>query len=770
MSSCLLPSKLFIPPANKNLIPRPRLVQILNDALEQDCHIILVSAPAGYGKTTLVTEWLRGVQAKTAWLSLDKADNDPTRFLTYLINALQQVDPSIGRASQAMLQSPQPLPPEALITPLIHDITNIPTAFHLVLEDYHVIETPLIHQQLDFLVENQPPNAKIVIITREDPPFRLARLRAQGLLVEIRRNDLRFTVDECAEFLQKFHLARKDIMTLEHCTEGWIAGLQLAALSLQGCDDIPGFIQTFSGSSHFVLDLLIEEVFDQLPAEEQDFLLKTSILDRLTGPLCDVVANRTSSQFILDRLEHSNLFIIPLDPTRTWYRYHHLFADLLQQRLHSFHPQSEKGLHSLASQWFTSEGYFAEAIQHALAAADWDTAARLIQDNSVQLLERGELITLLSWLKALPEDVFSGNPQLCRDYGWTLTLTNHLDAAGLYLDCAERAYQGDNHQLGQVIVAQAYLARARGDFPKAIILAKQAMELILPTDILHRSLATFTLGFALTDTGRFGEAEAALLEACDAARTTGNDYTRLTALGLLGGIQKMQGRLRRGAEFCQQAVEEAHGSPAAAQVQVFLASIQYEWNDLDAAENQLGQALIASQYLGNRAIELTLLPVWARVQIARGNPAAVLDRLSTLHQLTVGYDTPRTRASIAFIRADIGLLMGDISSASYWMQKTASDLVPSSMDLPFALLHARLFLEKGQHEEAGQLLSGIYEQVAQAGMLSNMIEIRTLQAQAAATASEAIRFLTDALTWHSQKALSARLWIAESRSSCSWKD
>ena len=373
-------------------------------------------------------------------------------------------------------------------------------------------------------------------------------------------------------------------------------------------------------------------------------------------------------------------------------------------------------------------------------------AARLIQHNSVQLLGRGELITLLGWLKALPEEVVHGNPQLCRDYGWTLTLTNHLDAAGLYLDCAERALQGDNRQLGQVIVAQAYLARARGDFPKAIILAKQALELILPTDILHRSLATFTLGFALTDAGRFGEAEAALLEACDAARTSGNDYARLTALGLLGGIQKMRGRLRRGAEFCRQAVQEAHGSPAAAQVQVFLASILYEWNDLDAAEDQLDQALVASQYLGNRAIELTILPVWARIQIARGNSAAVLDRLNALPQLTEGYDTPRTRASIASLRADIALTIGDISSASYWMQQMAAGIVPASVDLPRALLQTRLLLEQGQQEEAGQMLSGIYEQVAQAGMLSNMIEIRALQAQAAATASEAIRFLTDALT------------------------
>ena len=342
MSSNLLPSKLYIPPAHKNLIPRPRLVQVLNDALEQDRPIILVSAPAGYGKTTLITEWLYGVQNKTAWLSLDKADNDPTRFITYLITALQQIDERIGRTTQAMLQSPQPLPPEALITPLINDIGTVSHVFLLVLEDYHVIEASPIHQELDFLVENQPLNMHLVIISREDPPLRLARLRAQGLLVEIRRNDLRFSFEECAEFLHRFHLARQDVMTLERRTEGWIAGLQLAALSLQSCDDIPGFIQSFSGSSHYVLDFLIEEVFDQLSTEEQDFLLKTSILNRLTGPLCDVVANRTNSQFILDRLEHSNLFIIPLDPTRTWYRYHHLFADLLQQRLHSDRPTVRK--------------------------------------------------------------------------------------------------------------------------------------------------------------------------------------------------------------------------------------------------------------------------------------------------------------------------------------------------------------------------------------------------------------------------------------------
>jgi LuxR family maltose regulon positive regulatory protein len=709
----------------------------------------LISAPAGYGKTTLVTEWLQAGEHRVAWLSLDENDNDPRHFLAYLFAALRQVQAEIGQAAEAMLQSPQPPPGEVILTVLVNEIAAVPRPFTLILDDYHIIHAPPIYQQLAFLLDHQPPQMHLVVITREDPfGLPLARLRARGQMVEIRQEDLRFSLEECADFLNQvmgLNLSPSDVAALERRTEGWIAGLQLAALSMQGRDDLPGFIEAFTGSSHYVLDYLIEEVFERQPAEVQDFLLKTSILDRLTAGLCDVVTQQKHSREMLQTLDQSNLFIIPLDQPRTWYRYHRLFAELLRQRLHFTETLSEKELHHLASQWFANEGLFSEAIYHALAGADWDRAADLISDNAVLMLRCGELMTLLGWLKSLPDETIYARPQLCRDYGWTLMLTGQLDAAAPYLDCAERASLGNDEQLGQAMVAQAYLARTRGDYPRAIALSKQALELVAETDVLHRSLVTFTVGFALLNAGHFAEAEQALLEACEAARASGNDYARQTALGLLSAIQKNQGRLRRAAEFCQQALQEAHGSPTAAQVQVFLASILYEWNDLDAASDQLTQAFKASQYIGNLAIQPEIHQIMTHIHQARGDSASALDQLNEFRQLLHNLDSPPARAMVAALHADIALAHGDIPSASHWAQQMTEAVDPAALDVQYGLMQARLSLAQGKQAEAGKMLAGMYDSTAQMGLVSIMIEVRALQALAADTPKDAIHFLQSAL-------------------------
>lgn len=749
MTTNLLATKLFIPPRRKEIVSRPRLIEKLDAAWQQDKKLTLVSAGAGYGKSTLVTEWLHGIQAKTAWLSLDEADNDPARFLAYFIAALQQVDERIGENTRLMLQSPQPLPPEVVMTSLINEITEAAAPFILVLDDYHVIHTLPIHQQLDFVVEHQPPPMRLVIITREDPPLPLARLRARGQIVEIRQDDLRFSPEECTDFLLRvmdLHLSVEEINALERRTEGWITGLQLAALSMHRCDDLRVFIKDFTGSSHYVLDYLMEEVFERQPAEEQDFLLKTSILDQLTGPLCDaVVGDRSGSSLLLDRLEHANLFIISLDQTRTWFRYHHLFAELLRQRLYSAGPGVVNELHLRACQWFAGQGLHAEAIQHALAAADWEKAAGLIGEYSVQMLRRGEVMTLLGWIRRLPDEVVRGCPNLCRDYGWALTLTGYLDAAAPYLDYAEQALQGDREHLGQVLVAQAYLARSRGDYPRAIALCKQALELVAQTDILHRSLVTFTLGFALLNAGRFAEAEPALLEACEAARASGNDYARLTALGLLGGIQQIQGRLHRGAEYCRLAIEEARGSPAAAQVQLILASILYEWNDLDAASDQLAQALKASQTIGNRALQPEIFRYRAHIQQARGEFASALATMNELRKLAQDFESPLALAIVAALHADLALAQGDIASASRWALRMTERVDPAALGMQYGMTQARLLLAQGKLPEAEKILAELYETCTKGGLVSKMIEIRALQALAAAAPGESLRVLSEAL-------------------------
>jgi len=551
------------------------------------------------------------------------------------------------------------------------------------------------------------------------------------------------------------NLSAEDIAALERRTEGWIAGLQLAALSMRGHEDVTGFIQAFTGSSRFILDYLMEEVFERQSPDVKDFLLKTCVLERLCGPLCDsviggqlsVISKRSSvsSQTILENLEHSNLFIIPLDQSRQWYRYHRLFAELLRQRLQVTETISERALHRLACQWFANEGFFPEAIHHALAGADWDRAAELISDQCVLMLRRGELITLLGWLKFLPDDVIRTRPHLCRDYGWALMLTGQLDAAAPILDCAERASQGNDEQLGQIVVAQAYLARVRGDYPRAISLSKQALELVAETDILHRGLVTFTLGFALFNAGHFVEAEPALLEACETARASGNDFARQTALGLLGGIKKSQGRLRRAAEFCQQTLQEAHGSPTAAHTQVFLASVLYEWNELDAALDQLTQAFKASQQIGNLALQPEIHQIMTHIHLARGDDASVLGQLNEFRQLAQNMDSPPARAMLAALHADVALTQGDIPSASHWMQQMTAEVDSAALGFLHGLTQARLSLAEGKRAEASKILAGLYDSVSKMGLAALMIEVRAWQALAAETPVDAIHILQSAL-------------------------
>jgi LuxR family maltose regulon positive regulatory protein len=454
--STILTTKLHVPPLRSGHVARPRLIAKLHPG--PDGRITLVSAPAGYGKTTLVVEWLAqgSTELKVAGLSLDEQDNDPARFLTHLIAAMRQVNQRLGEATLALLQAPQPPPPEALITALINDLASLPAPFILVLDDYHVIHEMGIHRQLGFLVEHQPPQVHLVIVTREDPPLPLARLRARGQMVGIRQEDLRFSLDECAAFLSQvmgLEVDASDVAALERRTEGWIAGLQLAGLSMQGRDDLPGYIEAFTGSSRYVLDYLIGEVLEQQPAEVQDFLLKTSILGRLAAGLCDAVVQRDDSQRILQTLDQSNLFVVPLDSSRSWYRYHHLFAELLSQRLRTTQAVSETEPHRRASEWFAAEGLLPEAIHHALAAADWERAADLIGGESITMLRRGELSTLLGWLKALPDEAVYKRPELSRDCGWALTLTGQLDAAEPFLRRAEASAGGDDALLGTILVA-----------------------------------------------------------------------------------------------------------------------------------------------------------------------------------------------------------------------------------------------------------------------------------------------------------------------------
>ena len=451
MPAPILATKLYIPPSRRSVVLRPRLVERLNDGLAAGNRLTLVSAPAGFGKTTLVGEWVAGCGRPAAWLSLDAGDNDPSRFLTYLIAALQTVAAGIGEGVLVALQSPQPPPLESTLTALLNDVAAIPGDLVLVLDDYHVLDARPVDEALAFLVEHLPPQVHLVIATREDPALPLARLRARGQMTELRGADLRFTPTEAAEFLNQvmnLGLSTDEIAALEARTEGWIAGLQLAAISLQGRADAASFIESFAGSNRFVLDYLLEEVLQRQPDAVRAFLLRTSILGRLCGALCDAVLldASASSQETLEYLERANLFIVPLDTERRWYRYHHLFAELLRQRLQQSTTSSagDDGmgvaqLHSRASRWCEDHCLDMEAFQHAAAANDIERAERLILHEGMPLHSLAVVTTILNWLDSLPKTILDARPWL-----WVRSATSALMAGQTTgveekLQAAERA-------------------------------------------------------------------------------------------------------------------------------------------------------------------------------------------------------------------------------------------------------------------------------------------------------------------------------------------
>src|SRR5215207_14579 len=522
MALAILATKLYIPPSRPKVVIRPRLIEQLEagHAPGRTAGVTLISAPAGFGKTTLVSEWVASCGRPVAWLSLDDGDNDPTRFLFYLVAALQTVAVNIGKEVLRMLQSAQPPQTESILTSLLNEITTIPDHFVLVLDDYHVIDAKPVDQALTFLLEHQPPQMHLVIATREDPQLPLARLRARGQLTELRAADLRFTPSEAAEFLNRvmgLNLVADDIAALETRTEGWIAGLQLAAISMQGHKDISGFIQSFTGSHHFVMDYLVEEVLQQQSASIQTFLLRTSILKRLCGPLCDAVLLNPSApgQETLEYFERANLFLIPLDNERRWYRYHHLFSDLLRQRLHqsivaSAGKEEAKNrlneLHIRASQWYEDNDLALEAFQHAAAASDIERAERLIDGKGIPLHLSGGVTPILEWLESLSTEIMNARPSLWWRHAAMLLINGQTAGVGEKLQAAEAAVaallqstEPDDEMLnfiGQIAAARATLALTRYDVETMHAQSRRALEYLHPSNLFTRATANWTLGYA----------------------------------------------------------------------------------------------------------------------------------------------------------------------------------------------------------------------------------------------------------------------------------
>ncbi|MCJ7623496.1 MAG: hypothetical protein MUO76_08320, partial [Anaerolineaceae bacterium] len=643
MTETLLTTKLYIPPIRPEIVPRPRLIEKLNEGLNRK--LTLISAPAGFGKSTLVTEWISNLRLKTqkesrteykiAWLSLDNSDNDPTRFLSYFIAALNQIegiDTIFGKEVQSILQSPQPLPTEIVVTFLINEIAAISPRIVFVLDDYHLLESQPIHYALTYLLDHLPPQLHLVVATREDPQLPLARMRSQDQITEIRAADLRFTSYESTEFLNQvmsLDLSIDDIAIIENRTEGWIAGLQLAAISLQGKEDTSGLIKSFSGSHRLVLDYLIEEVLDKQSESVQTFLMQTAILNQLTGSLCDALTDQGNGQQILENLEQANLFIIPLDNNRHWYRYHHLFADLLRQRLGQKQQDLTLTLHCRASAWYEQNGFANEAIEHAMHADDFERAANLLEEQVDELWGNGEHSILKRWLAKFPSELLFSKPHLCVFDSWYHFASGNQDAADHGLKAAEAALEVISMQTskpsllehngllpdtkmrnlqGKIFAIRAFMDSYRGDVSGMILNAQQALEYLPDQDIPMRSFATMALGDAHTIKGEMKAAYNARIQALEISRSNASPYFLIAANLKMIATQKSLGQLHRAADICQQQYKlaEASGLSQVELVGLLLA----EWGEVLAELNDLDGAIDRAEKgveLTERGLDLSVL-------------------------------------------------------------------------------------------------------------------------------------------------------------------
>jgi LuxR family maltose regulon positive regulatory protein len=757
MSMALLATKLYAPILRAGLVPRPRLMERLTAGLA--CRLTLVSAPAGYGKTTLTAAWLQDAGRAYTWLSLDEADNDPARFTAYLAAALQKIDSNIGQAAQAMTQTPQPAPSEVLATSLINDIATTPQPFVLVLDDYHLIQALPIHQLISFFLEHQPPQMHLLVATREDPLLPVARLRARGQITEIRQADLRFTEEEAADFLRRLmglDIAAADVSALQRHTEGWIAGLQLAALSMRGSGDVQRFVRSFTGSHRYILDYLLEEVFRQQQAGVQDFLVKTSVLDRLAAPLCDAVTQRADSRDLLLALEQANLFLVPLDDSRQWYRYHRLFRDLLRTQRAGLDVAA---LHLRAAHWFAQNGLLDEAMNHALLAQDWDEAERFIEPASAQAINHGQFATLNRWLDALPAARLRGSPELAALKGWAQLSLGQFAAAATWADLADELLPADAAPFSQALVVclKIYVAQIRSDIPQVVELAHQALTLLEKGDPYGlRGAALANLGSAQVVMGDIPAATRTYRELALLGQEAGHPISAVSALGSLAWLLRLQGNPREALALCQQALDlcvDARGEtlPLAGQALLGLGMIDYDLNELARAREHLVQGLELAKQLGPSTGTMQAVFTLAWIQHLTGEKEAALATVSGVRQAAAQFHLAQIDVFVAACEADWNLRLGNMDAVARWAELAGlspSD-PPSFLREAEYFTYARLLLHQNRLEEAQTLLGSLERFAREGGLRRSLIAVHILHArtqqargqteQALACCEEAVR-------------------------------
>ncbi|MEJ2149893.1 MAG: LuxR C-terminal-related transcriptional regulator [Chloroflexota bacterium] len=713
-----LATRLTIPPPRPDAVARPRLIERLDDAPRLGHRLTLVSAPAGFGKTTLLSAWAGGSERAVTWLTLEESDADPAQFLTYLVAALGQIEAGIGEPLRQILQSPQPPPPHSLLAPLINDLATVETPFTLVLDDYHLVASQPVHEMLAFLLDHQPPAMHLVVSTREDPPLPLARLRARGQLTEIRERDLRFSVEEAAAFLNqtmRLNLTPEAISALGARTEGWIAGLQLAAVALQkGGGDPEAFVADFAGSDRFVMDYLVAEVLEREPAAVRDFLRQTAILDRLSAPLCEAVTGRADSQAILEGLEQANLFLVALDNRREWYRYHRLFAQVLRNTLD---PAARAALHRRAMGWYEANDLLGEAIEHALAwgriEGDLSDAGRLIERAAEPTLLSGNFQTVRDWLAALPPADVRASGALATYAGWVAFVAGAAPKALDYAQTADVLLGKDDSEgpaCGVLTVLQSIIAVViLQDYELAVALAEKALATLSDTQGRWRVMALWALGEAQERTRPIGEAIRTYREAQGAGRAVGNPFFTALVDAWLASALRTHGERGAALAVCQESLpryldERGRPSPVAGIIYNWLAALYYDANQLDEAHDAIEQGVALSERLGLPGYLANALAIRLPIQAALGDVEGEAESLRTAHRLAG--EGHLAMDWLGAMEANLRLLGGDVAYAARWAEEAGCS--PSAPFDPLlvetSLTYGRLLLAQDRLEDAEEMV------------------------------------------------------------------
>jgi len=771
----LLATKLHVPGPRPGFVSRPRLAARLEEGLARG--VVLVCAPAGSGKTVLLTDWASRDCRPVAWLSLDAADNDPARFWRHVAAALSRARPDGGELAGSALGPLTPFSPNGLVTVLVNELAGQPGDGEtiVVLDDYHLIDAQQVHGSLLFLLEHLPPGLRVVLASRSDPPLRLAGLRARGQLAELRADDLRFTADEAAALLREAigaDLPGEAVAALAARTEGWAAGLQLAGLSLRGQADAAGFVAAFSGSHRYVLDYLTEEVLERQSQRVRAFLLETSVLERLSGALCDAVTGSGGGQAMLEQVERAGLFLVPLDEVRGWWRYHHLFADLLRARLLQEQPARVEALHRAAAAWHEERGLASDAIRHALAAGDPAWAARLIERNFDAAFLQGERATIRRWLAVLPAELTRSRPRLGLAQLWLAVVSGYMETAGIALEATESASAdaarepfepsvGDAASLlanipASVAIGKAWLAYLRGDAGGTAAFASQARSELAASDKMLTSFYRLELALADWLGGRLGDAERSFASTIAGLRAAGERGLAIAASSLLGHVQVAQGRLDAALGTYRMALEIATGPgrpspPSAGIACVGMAGVEYQRSELDAAFRHVTEGIALLRPASYTSPIATGLATLAWIRQARGDAAGALEAIGEAEQVAPSPAVTDLTNPLPAQRARLLLAQGDAAAAARWTQQRSLDAddEPGYPQEREYLVLARVLLAQDRPGRALALLERLLHAAVSQDRIGSVIEIQALRALAlAASADEpaAVAALAEAVT------------------------